>query len=106
MSAFVSYFLLLITSGAIYLGVPLSIVCDCSEKLWIAISPKSAILTQSSFVSDFFNKIFAGFKSRWMRGGFFYVNNKPLRVFEWIFDSRYNTLLLSMVQCFSILKLR
>ena len=64
MSALVSYFLSLITSGAIYLGVPLSIVCDCSENLWITINQKSAILIQKPFVLHLKNKIFAGFKSR------------------------------------------
>jgi hypothetical protein len=33
MSAFMYIFLLVITSGAIYLGVPLDIVCDCCENL-------------------------------------------------------------------------
>ncbi len=70
MSAFVSYSLLLITSGAIYLGVPLSKECNCPKYSWIAISPKSAILTQSPFDLDFVNKILAGFKSRWIKGGF------------------------------------
>jgi hypothetical protein len=70
MSAFVSYFLLLITSGAVYLGVPLSKVCNCYENSWIAKYPKSAILTQIPFESHFFKRILAGFKSRWIRGGF------------------------------------
>ncbi len=97
MSAFVSYFLLLITSCAVFRRS----LIHSMRLFWILVdNHKSNVCDfdiKPFLIAFFFNKILVGFKSRWMRGEFYLC----LPVFEGKLYSRYNSQLLQAFHWFS-----